>query len=183
LWGKLYRKALFIDYTVPENNIGEDAIVNVQIFSRADTGKLQVIDEIIYNYDCCTNGMTAILLNQYNYDSYKEAPEINYKLWIEKYLKNNQDEEIMNTFAYYMISGALAPYLRYNKNITKEEVVLFYVHYYKDCSYKNNIRLHNRILFPLFYRSVILGKIYRFFMNGLVNMSKYILGMIRLKKI
>jgi glycosyltransferase involved in cell wall biosynthesis len=183
LWGKLYRKALFIDYIVPENNFGEDAIVNIQIFSKINTGKLQMIDEIIYNYDCCTNGITARVSKRCNYNSYKESPVVNCRLWIERYLnENNQKKEVMDAFAYYTSAG-LVQYLRYNKNITREEAVLFYTHYYRDCSYKGNISIRNRLLLSLFYRSIILGKIYRFFMNGFVDMIKYILGLIRREKI
>jgi hypothetical protein len=88
-----------------------------------------MIDEIIYNYDCCTNGITVRESKQYNYNSYKESSAVNCRLWIERYLnENNQEKEVINAFAYYMISEALSPYLRYNINITREQVGLFYTH-------------------------------------------------------
>jgi glycosyltransferase involved in cell wall biosynthesis len=184
LCAKLYRKALFNDYIVPINMIGEDVVVNTQVFLKVNTGKLQIIDEIIYNYDHCTDGVTTQIRKQYNYNSYKESPEISCRLWVESFLtEKNQDRNVMAAFIYYLVSEGLILYLRYNKKITRTEIALFYTHYYKGCPYIKNISLHNRIIIPLFYRSMFFGKVYRLFMNRLVDICKYVLQLTRLKKI
>jgi glycosyltransferase involved in cell wall biosynthesis len=183
LWAKLYRKVLFIDYVIPTYAVGEDAVVNAQIFSSINIEKLQVVDRILYNYDHTIDGITIQMMRQFSYNFFTEAPAISFRLWIEKYLEeSNQNDNVMAAFNLYMIEGLIL-YLRYNKKITKAEAVLFYTSYYKNCHYKRNISIHNRIVIPLFYRSIFLGKIYRLCINRLFDICKYILSLTMLRNI
>jgi glycosyltransferase involved in cell wall biosynthesis len=165
VWGKIYRKVLFNGYIVPDTNIGEDAMVNVQLFSKLELGKLQKIDDIVYNYDRRTNGITIKLNKQYFYNSYEEDPAIKSRLWIEKYLENiDISDTVKSAFYYYMIDEGINFYLRFNKTIKRNEVEYFYAKYYKQCS--DNMMFLKKIIIPLFYRSILLGKLYVFIVNN-----------------
>jgi glycosyltransferase involved in cell wall biosynthesis len=147
LWGKLYKKALFDNYIIPNTNVGEDAMVTIQIFSKITPSGLQKVDEVLYNYDRRTDGIIMRLMNQFSYTTYLEDPAIRCRLWIENYLikETNQDKETLSAFMYYMMLEGIIPYLQNNKMICKNEAVYFYTYYYLRCSDKNKIILPLRI--------------------------------------
>lgn len=184
IWGKLYRKTLFDNYIVPDTNIGEDAIVNVQLFSEIKPGKLQKIDEVVYNYDRCSFGITVKLLNMYRYNSYKDDPAINCRLWIGEYIKPilNKDRIIKSAFCFYMLLGAINQYLRYNKTITRNEINLFYSEYYAVCLHKSKMPFTKRIIVPIFHFSSLAGNIYVFILNKLTKLVKTVLYVINSSK-
>jgi glycosyltransferase involved in cell wall biosynthesis len=174
LWGKLYRKVLFDGYIVPNTNIGEDAIVNVQLFSELKPGKLQKIDEVIYNYNHCSFGITIKLLDMYKYNSYQDDPAINSRIWIEEYIKPilNRDRVIRSAFCFYMVLEGINPYLRYNRIVTRDEIKIFYSEYYVACLHKSKMQPSKKMIIPIFYFSSLTGKIYVFILNQLTKLAK-----------
>ncbi|GHU20213.1 hypothetical protein FACS1894163_13240 [Spirochaetia bacterium] len=59
VWGKLYRSSLFTSIEQPAHLVyGEDAIVNVQIFSSEKCNKAAFINNIVYNYNCSSGGIS-----------------------------------------------------------------------------------------------------------------------------
>jgi glycosyltransferase involved in cell wall biosynthesis len=162
--GKIYKKTLFDDYIVPAMNMGEDAMATVQVFSKLQINKLQKIDKIIYNYDHA-GGMTTRIKN--DYVSYLEYPPVKSRLWIEEYIKN-QNNEIWSAFCRYMVLEGLGSYLRFNKTISKYEANMFYKRYYKKYEYQYMItRKYNfyQSLIAVFNSSILAGKIYRRIFN------------------
>jgi glycosyltransferase involved in cell wall biosynthesis len=59
LWGRLYRKALFNSYTVPDMNVLEDIMVNAQIFEKLSCDKIQFVNTVLYNYIITINGQAV----------------------------------------------------------------------------------------------------------------------------
>jgi len=171
IWNKLFRKSLFDTYVIPENNLGEDALTTVQVFSKTAIHKLQKIDNIIYNYDHCGNGITTAIIKRYDCHTYKEFPLIKLRLWIEAYI-SRQADEVKSAFNYYMITDGINMYLRYNNSISRQEADLFYFRYYKNCDYKNAMRMIDRIIIPVFHISIHLGKAYTAFFNGVVSLRR-----------
>jgi glycosyltransferase involved in cell wall biosynthesis len=170
---KICRKELFNDYFVPNTNIGEDAIVMVQIFSKLKPGKLQKVNAAIYNYDHRTMGVTKKYVH--NYKNYLEDPVIKCRLWIEKYINNfEQDSVIKSAFTFYFLTEGLYPYLRYNKKISKEDVNIFYEKYFKNCIYKNVMNSHTKYLFICFHHSILLGFFYRNLLNFFTAIKKIV---------
>jgi glycosyltransferase involved in cell wall biosynthesis len=175
LCSKLYKKYLFNDYIVPDTNIGEDAMVNIQLFSKLKQGKVQKIDDIIYNYDHQTESMSTKLQKKFSYTSYMQFPIITCRLWIEEYVsKLNVDKNVMAAFMYYMVDEGIIPYLRFNKKIEMNEVDIFYRCYYQPCLYKNELILIKRVIIPLFHQSIIIGKCYVFIINTFLHISRII---------
>jgi RNA-binding protein YhbY len=79
--------------------MGEDGMVNVQIFGKTEKEKQHTINSIIYNYDHETNGITG--RNFYYYKEYKEDLAIKCRLWIEDYQGNlTQDKMVRSAFNY-----------------------------------------------------------------------------------
>jgi glycosyltransferase involved in cell wall biosynthesis len=186
IWGKLYRKTLFDKYIVPSTNIGEDAIVNVQLFSKIKPRKLQKIDEVVYNYNHCSSGMTIKLINMYKYNSYKDDPAINSRLWMEEYIKPilSKNRVTRSAFCLYMVLEGINPYLRYNKTITRDEINLFYSEYYVVCLHKSKMPPSKRIIILIFHFSFLTGKIYVLILNQLTKLAKiglYVVNAIKRK--
>jgi glycosyltransferase involved in cell wall biosynthesis len=171
IWGKLYRRKLFKNCFIPTKNIGEDIIVNIQIFSQITIEKLQKIDDIIYNYDCRTNGIISMI--RYDYTSYIDDPIISAQQWMEKYItENNYADSVKIACLYALMSGGITQYLKHNKNIATDEIDYFYKHYYKRLAkseYIKMIHILHRIIIPIFHLSIPLGKIY----VGTLNLVTY----------
>ncbi|MDR0473288.1 MAG: glycosyltransferase, partial [Treponema sp.] len=101
LWGAGYRKSLFDNYIVPEAYYGEDAITDVQLFSKTNKHKMRVIDSLLYNYDLHNGGASLPKLQKY--ESFSDCPYGFYVLWIESYLRSiNADEKIFDAFNYFI---------------------------------------------------------------------------------
>jgi glycosyltransferase involved in cell wall biosynthesis len=177
LWGKLYNRELFDTYIIPKINDGEDAIVNIQIFSKINIQEIVKIDNIVYNYDNLTNGIS--IRSKANISSLFLTRSFLSRLWIEQYIeKLNIYEQIKSAFNYHIITRVINTYLRFNKKIDKKEIKQCYEKYYKPCSYKKMIRMSYKILFQCFCISVNLGKFYRFFINKGAFASIYVIGKI-----
>lgn len=162
---KLFKKSLFQNYIIPNANVGEDLIVNAQIFSRVQPGKLQKIDEIVYVYDRRTDGViNNTIKSMKNYDSYLDDPNIKSRLWVKQYFDIPEQSELVKIVCLYLVYEAIIQYIIFCcKNIKKSETILFYKEYHKkliDSKYLKNIPIRNRIIVPIFYFSISLGKTY-----------------------
>jgi glycosyltransferase involved in cell wall biosynthesis len=167
LVAKLYKKTLFSDYFIPESNIGEDAVTNVQIFSKLESvGEVgigvQTINAVIYYYDARTNGITFYINPaRVFYASFKDNPHITCRLWIERYLnERGQNGEVKSAFAYYMISEEIIPHLKGMSYISKKEERLFYSQYYRPCVHKPLLYPGDKMMIEIFHISIFLGKLY-----------------------
>jgi glycosyltransferase involved in cell wall biosynthesis len=166
LWGKLYKKQLFENYYIPQTNICEDAIVNIQIFNKIQNINIQKIDSLIYNYDRRTNGIIARFNTKLNYAIYTDYPIIRSTLWIEDFVNRNiKNKDTNAAFSFWMITVGIIPYLRYNNKIRKEETMIFYNKYYVSCIKMYKIGFIYKPIIPIFYFSIHLGKIYVFILN------------------
>jgi glycosyltransferase involved in cell wall biosynthesis len=177
LWGKLYKKSLFYSYIEPQQNIGEDAIVNIQIFSQLSQNKLNSVSKIIYNYDRRTTSSILSSMAKRSYISFIDYPHIQYCIWINTFLheKNVTDEEKV-AFSYYIIKQAIIPYLMSLKNqVSREDCSLAYL-YYKNCncSYRKMLPLKKSIIIPLFHVSIFLGRTYIFWGKVITNLFNVI---------
>jgi hypothetical protein len=177
LWGKLYKKSLFDNYIVPTNiSFGEDTIVSIQLFSKTNLNKLQKLDKILYNYDMRANGLSSsFITHKKQYDSFFEDPLAAYNLWIEKYFENiGINKTIKSLFMINMI-GSIVIYLRFNKKILRDEIEIFYKKYYKNCISINTLKIWDRVVIPLFYHSIFLGKWYVDIINQLAFLRKILI--------
>lgn len=162
MWAKLYKRDLFLEYNVPETNIGEDIMVNVQLFSKIGIEKLQRIDDVIYNYDKTSDGVTNSLPKTHK--SYIDEPHIKCRLWVEQYIYNLKCDNLTKIICLCFVYEGLVYYLMNNyNNATKNDIEIFYKNYHKKISsskYCKNIMARHRIIVPIFYFSIPFGKIY-----------------------
>jgi glycosyltransferase involved in cell wall biosynthesis len=168
LWGKLYRRILFINYIVPKTNIMEDVIVNIQIFLKLTNDRIQFIDQVIYNYNKCVENSLLSQMENKKYNSYMDNPKIQSIFWVKDYLKKTASEynnETDSAFKYFFFICGVIPYLRKNNKITKEEIQFLYTNYYKNCIHLKLIKPYKRIIMPIFKFSLIIGRIYIFIYN------------------
>ena len=181
IWAKLYRKIVFDDYIVPDMNIGEDIMVTIQLFSKLEKDKFQILDRIIYNYDRCSNSsMTINAPSAYICENYRDFPFIKVRLWMWAYLETkNITEQECSVFCYSMILNGINPYLRYATNIQKSDVGIFYREYYKPCIHKSKIKFTERIIIPIFYCSISIGKLYVLLLDSGIKTVKSIMGRLR----
>jgi len=162
---KLFKKTLFQNYIIPDTHVGEDLIVNAQVFSIVQPGKLKKIDETIYVYDRRTDGViNNTIKSMKNYDSYLDDPNIKSRLWVKQYFDTPEQSELVIIACLYIVYEAIIQYLRFCcKNIKKNETVLFYKEYHKKLlndKCLKNIPIRDRIIVPVFYFSMPLGKAY-----------------------
>jgi len=162
---KLFKKSLFQNYIIPDTHIGEDLIVNAQVFSIVQAGKLQKIDEIVYVYDRRTGGVISnTIKSMKNYDSYLDDPNIKSRLWVKQYFDTPKQNEFVKIACLYLVYEAIIQYMRFCcKNIKKDETALFYKEYHKKLlndKCVKNIPIRERIIVPIFYFSISLGKAY-----------------------
>jgi glycosyltransferase involved in cell wall biosynthesis len=170
--GRLYKKELFRDITIPDTNNGEDAIINAQIFAKLKPGKLQKIDFVIYNYDHTSGGITTRTV--YTYNSHVDSPHFISRFWIENYLDRiNADRDTKSAFYLHLIRELINAYLRHNKKISRKEINIFYEKYYMPCAHKNMIKLRERIIVPLFHAFIPLGRLYAQVLNILAAANKF----------
>ena len=163
LVGKLYKKRLFDNYFVPRVNIGEDAMVNAQVFSKLKKNKLQITNRIIYNYDHA-RGITTTKYTDYH--SILEHPYVICRLWIKEYLDGiGASDTAKSAFCYYMVTEGINHFLLFNRDIDKQEVRSFLAKYYRPCAHKNCIKIRWRVMFSLFSYCVTAGKSYRWMIN------------------
>jgi glycosyltransferase involved in cell wall biosynthesis len=176
-WGKLYRKELFDGFFVPSINIGEDGIVNVQIFSKLKKEKLQIVDKPVYNYDRRTNGIILLSRGKYAGILYAGYPGIACRLWTENFLKKtNQPSSVMAAFDCSMIREGVIPYLQENPHVEKETIALFYKRYYRPCPYLGTLPFVFRIIIPLLYHFNFLGTCYVVVLNAAIWLFKKFFG-------
>ncbi|MDR2593980.1 MAG: glycosyltransferase [Fibromonadaceae bacterium] len=162
---KLFKKSLFQNYVIPDTHVGEDLIVNAQVFSIVQPGKLQKIDEIVYVYDRRTDGViNNTIKSMKNYDSYLEDPNIKSRLWVKQYFDAPEQNELVKIACLYLVYEAIIQYMRFCcRNIKKNETALFYKEYHKKLLNNKclkNIPIRDRIIVPIFYFSMPLGKAY-----------------------
>jgi len=162
---KLFKKSLFQNYIIPDAYVGEDIIVNAQIFSIVQLGKLQKIDEIVYVYDRRTGGVISnTIKSMKNYDSYLDDPNIKSRLWVKQYFDTPEQNKLVKIACLYLVYEAIIQYMRFCcKNIKKDEATLFYKEYHKKLlndKCLKNIPTRERIIVPIFYFSMPLGKAY-----------------------
>jgi len=176
---KLFKKSLFQNYIIPDTHVGEDLIVNAQVFSIVQPGKLQKIDEIVYVYDRRTDGVTNNTIKcMKNYDSYLEDPNIKSRLWVKQYFDTAEQNKSVIVACLYLVYEAIIQYLRFcRKNIKKNETIIFYKEYHKkllndECL--KNIPIRDRIIVPIFYFSMPLGKAYIDLLNFLYCIKRFI---------
>ncbi|GHU75448.1 hypothetical protein FACS189461_1740 [Spirochaetia bacterium] len=175
LHGKLYRKYLFDNYYVPKTNIGEDALVSVQLFAIITHEKLQKVDLIIYNYDRRTGGIMSQFSNTTNYKAFTDYPMLQACLFMENMVdKIHQNKEIYSSFLRYMLVVGIIPYLSFNRLKSKKEVNLFYQTYYRPCEIKHKIHFINRMIVPLFRFSMGIGTVYVFLLNRVEFLRPFI---------
>jgi glycosyltransferase involved in cell wall biosynthesis len=175
LWGKLYKKYLFNNYIVPKTNVLEDSFVNVQVFSRTRIDKIALVDKIIYNYDTTTNGIIVQLQNKFNYNDYTEFPVINSFFSIKNFMDFN-NKRIKSAYYYSLLNDGIIPYIKFNSNLSKNEIKIFYSDYYKQCSFVNYLLFRERIIIPLYNFCFSFGKFYKKILLLLINFKQYILG-------
>ena len=173
---RLYRKSLFSNYVVPNTSIGEDLIVNVQIFSSVQAGKLQIIDDIVCIYDNTTDGAVNNTSTQIrDINSYLEYDGFKSLLWVEKYLNGLALDILAQTAFLFLAHSYIIIYMRYCKNVSKDEVDVFYEKYYKSLYqsrfFKDNLPIYWRILIPLSHSSISIGKIYIKLLNTVSNLK------------
>ena len=176
IWGNLYRKLLFNDYIVPQISIGEDVIINTQIYIKIKLDKLKIINDIVYNYDRNSNGITN--QKKYCYKSYTEDPFIKCRLWVENYLLSMElNESVNDACLYYIINGGITRYLKHSRNIEiKKEIDFFYKNYHQrfvKSKYYRKMRIFNRILIPLYHFSFVIGISYSYIFSFFTYIIKY----------
>lgn len=181
LCATLYKKGLFSDYFVPEVSLGEDAITNVQIFSRVMPDKICYINNVIYNYDHRTSGITKSTSDAYEY--FEEIPVFKYRLFIQKYLNDigRNTNDVISAFSYDFIFHAILPYILTKKNMSKKEMGIFHKDYWKRCNHKNLFKRWERKLIPIYYISPKLGKIYVLSIRKIVRFASKIKRIIFIK--
>jgi len=175
IWGRLYKKSLFENYSLVDTNVAEDLICNVQIFSKIRAEKLQKIDSIIYNYDCTSYSITN--QRKYDYKSYLEDPYIKSFLWVEQYLqKTGQYNLVKNIWLNYVMNMGVIPYVKYNyKNLTRKDIDFFNKNYYREfvkSKYSKKVLIRDKIMIFIFNFSITLGKIY----GNILYFGRYILA-------
>jgi glycosyltransferase involved in cell wall biosynthesis len=177
LWGKLYRKSLFNNYIVPETNIYEDAIVNIQLFTKLANDKIQFIDEVIYNYNKSNMGSLLAQIPNKNYNSYTEQPLIHSLMWIGDYLRETIHEnngKINSAFKYYFLVKGIIPYITRKNKINKDEIIFIYTNYYKYCFHIKLLKPYKRIIVPLYRFSMLSGNMYMFVYNVFFNLRAFL---------
>ena len=160
LCATLYKKYLFDRYIIPEINMGEDAITNVQIFSNVDHDKICYISDVIYNYDCRTSSISRT--NHNKYLSFIDAYDYKYIFFIEKYLHEigKDTKAIKNAFTFYYIYNVIFHYLFNYKNTSQIEISFFYNNYWKKCDSKYLFNGYERKIIPIYNLSIKLGRLY-----------------------
>jgi glycosyltransferase involved in cell wall biosynthesis len=175
LVAKLYKKSLFQGYTIPNMEVGEDLIVNAQIFSKIQQGKLQKINELVYYYDCTVNGfINKTKDSMKNLTSYLDSPHIKCRLWVEQYLSKMKQDPLVETACLYLVYEAMTQYAWRCKNITKNEIEFFYKNYHQKLvnnKYFKRMLFFRQIIIPIFYFSMPLGKTYAKALNFLESMK------------
>ena len=119
VWGKLYRASLFEHIEQPLNLVdGEDAIVNTQIFCSANCNIIAVIDDIVYNYDYSTGGISQGLMRSTN----KAINVFESNVFIRNFLKQNGyfNFSIKKCFYSYVFSVC---YIKVFNNVPKRKVI------------------------------------------------------------
>jgi hypothetical protein len=178
---KLFKKSLFQNYIIPDTHVGEDLIVNSQVFSMVQVGKLQKIDEIVYVYDRRTDGVTNnTIKSMKNYDSYLDDPNIKSRLWVKQYFDTAEQSYLVKNACLYLVYEAIIQYIKFcRKNIKKNETILFYKEYHKNLIHDKclkNIPIRERVIVPIFYFSMPLGKAYIKTLNFLYCVKRFMLG-------
>jgi len=176
---KLFKKSLFQNYIIPDTHIGEDLIVNAQVFSIVQAGKLQKIDEIVYVYDRRTDGaINSAIKCMKNYNSYLDDPSIKSRLWVKQYFDTAGQSESVIIACLYLVYEAIMQYIRFcRKNIKKNEIILFYREYHKkliNSKCLKNTPIRERIIVPIFYFSMPLGKAYIIVLEFLYCIKRFV---------
>ena len=177
LWGKLYDRTLYNGYIVPQINIFEDGVVNIQLFSKLAFNQIQFIDSFIYNYNVKVENRSLITqLRSERYDSYIEHPMIKAHLYIYDIFKNliHKDVNIYSAYNYSFLNAGIPYYLRGNIKIKKKDVHSLYNYYYKKCSHRHLMKVDIRFFFLACNFSIVFGKMYIFAYNFALKIRDWI---------
>jgi glycosyltransferase involved in cell wall biosynthesis len=163
IWGKLYKASLFKHIIQPTNLIyGEDAIVNTQILCSNDCNVISVTNDIVYNYDCSTGGISQDLIC-----GKKKA--INYfesHVFMRNFLKQKQYFHFNTKILFYNYIF-LSVYIKVFYNIPKFEILklfkeakfpyIFFFIFIKSLFYNimNILFLINQNLYKIIIRNYI----------------------------
>ncbi|MDR0301419.1 MAG: glycosyltransferase [Treponema sp.] len=169
LVGKLYRKSCFNDYEVPEFNVGEDAIVNIQIFTHCEYKNIAVISDIVYYYNRITNtNLTA--LKKIVCNNCYEYPRIKFRLWIKNYLtEHNLFSDVEHSFTFDFLQIGVFKFLRFSKKINKKDIEYLYNEYYLPFTEKRKLSFFCKTLIIIYKKCFFLGCIYSSIQNLLSN--------------
>jgi glycosyltransferase involved in cell wall biosynthesis len=161
--GKFVRKNLYDDVIIPHSfsmgDMGEDAIYNIQIFSKlSDISQIAKLDCAIYNYDRQNeNSITHITTS--NYKKCCDDPRILCRVWVEEYLKSiNVNERVLDAFRYYMIEEGVIYSIRHNKLLSQKDMKTLYKKYYVPFLCKDKLNSYSRTLIEIFNISVTIGR-------------------------
>jgi glycosyltransferase involved in cell wall biosynthesis len=135
LWGKLYKSKLFENIGVSPFNTGEDAVINVQIFSRIQMSDIANIDEVIYNYYFNDNSILGTLKKE-PYVSFDKYPWFTYRKWIGDYINTlNVSSNVIAAY-YKYLTESLSIFLL-NSVIVKKTDLSIIFSYYKTFNKRN----------------------------------------------
>jgi len=176
LWGKLYKRELYDDYVVPQTNIFEDAIVNVQLFLKLAYSQVQFVDTFLYNYNTKNSDSLIAQLRLKRYNSYAEHPMINAYQCIYDLLKNlmQGDNYLYSAYLFSFLNVGVTCYLKGYCEIKRSEFLYFYENYYKKCSYIHFMRIDGRLFIFVCNISVVLGKLFVFIYNVAFRLRNFI---------
>ncbi|MCL1946745.1 MAG: glycosyltransferase [Chitinivibrionia bacterium] len=177
--GRIYRSKFYhTDLYIPKSNIGEDFIINTQIFSRLGENKIANVNAVVYMYDQKTSGITQ--RKKYYGEPYYENSGIACRLWIKEFLEKNNlyTEKVKDGFLFDFIIDGIFPYIRQKKKITKNEADIFYTEFYSKCNKINKISFWLKIIIPVYRKSLYLGYVYVHVLNFLSKMKLILKGAI-----
>jgi len=171
LWGCGFRKNLFDGCIFPTVKRGQDIMTSLQLFSKVDKSKIQVVDTPLYNYDVYISGFQVFKRNKY--DSFKDHSSGYCRLWMESYIRSiNADEKVIDAFNYDITSLGIFPYMKSNLSLKSKEIRELYKRYYLPCSYKKKLRWMERVCLLLLVKCFLFGKITIYFFNIGAGMVK-----------
>jgi glycosyltransferase involved in cell wall biosynthesis len=175
LWARIYRRTLYSNLYVPNAKMGQDFMVNVQVFSRVGKNKIVNVDEVVYVYDHRTSGVTK---RQTFDEPYYENKSIACRLWIKDFFEKNNfySGKIKDGFLFDLINDSILSYVRHKKNVTKKEINIFYKEYYCQCNKINEIRFLERVIIPIYKKSLFWGNFYVNLFNFFTNIRLMLKG-------
>jgi glycosyltransferase involved in cell wall biosynthesis len=128
LWGKLYKSKLFENLGVSPFTVGEDAVINAQIFSRIQISDITNIDEVIYNYYFNDNSILGTLKKE-TYVPFDKYPWFTYKKWIGDYISAHNVSSSVTAAYYKYLTESMSIFLLNSRIVKKTDLSVIYSHY------------------------------------------------------